>query len=105
VVNPIVAENLNPGVAPATWDLAGGVSDPAIQGFATAMSVNKGQAISFKVETSASSYRPGQQSVEFEPLQRRSPRQLQPAVPGHAIDQFVLRRRVQHGALAGAQRL
>jgi hypothetical protein len=53
--NPIVCENALPGDAPSDWQVKG-VGDPTIQGFATSMSVNAGQTISFKISTPASSY-------------------------------------------------
>ncbi len=54
--NPIVVENLLSGNPPSEWDVdfAG---DPTIQGFATDISVNKGQTIQFKVKTDATNYR------------------------------------------------
>ena len=52
--NPIEAENCLPGSGPNEW--YPGASDPTIQGFATTMSVNVGQTMSFKVSTTASSY-------------------------------------------------
>lgn len=53
--NAIEAENCLPGTSSDQWyvQLAG---DSSIQGFATDMSVNVGQTISFKVSTTASSY-------------------------------------------------
>ena len=51
--NPIEAENCLPGNPPSQW-LASGAS--GIQGFATDISVNAGQTISFKISTSATSY-------------------------------------------------
>jgi hypothetical protein len=55
--NAIVLENREPGVDPAVWDLPEGKSDPQLQGFATAISVNRGETVSFKVQTAAASYR------------------------------------------------
>src|SRR4029077_9102859 len=50
--NPIVVENAKPGNPPSQWDVS--VSgDPSIQGFATDISVNRGQTIRFKVKTDA----------------------------------------------------
>ncbi|HVQ92614.1 MAG TPA: DUF4082 domain-containing protein [Mycobacteriales bacterium] len=46
--NPIVCENSQPG--DTGWDVGGG-GDPSIEGFATAMSVNAGQTVSFKIRT------------------------------------------------------
>src|SRR5262245_54113775 len=49
--NAIVAENQLPGTPESTWEV--GTGDSSIQGFATDMSVNHGQTISFKVNDSA----------------------------------------------------
>ncbi len=54
-VNPIVCENQLPGNAQSEWDLSGN-SDPNIQGFATSISVNKGDTEYFKVDTTAASF-------------------------------------------------
>jgi hypothetical protein len=54
-VNVIVCENSKAGTPADTWDIWG-AGDEGIQGFATDMSVNVGQPISFKVKTTASSY-------------------------------------------------
>jgi hypothetical protein len=53
--NPIEAENCLPGTDPSVWSVDG-VGDTTIQGFATDFSVNAGQTISFKVNTTASAY-------------------------------------------------
>src|SRR4029453_495634 len=55
VVNPIACENSKPGSPPSEWDIVG-AGDSSIQGFATAISVNAGQPIQFKVDTSAPTY-------------------------------------------------
>ncbi|MBI2833245.1 MAG: DUF4082 domain-containing protein, partial [Acidobacteria bacterium] len=55
-LNPIVCENSKPGDPVSEWDV-GGAGDPSIQGFATDISVNRGQTISFKVKTAAKAYR------------------------------------------------
>jgi hypothetical protein len=47
--NPIVAENLLPGTPQSVWGVSGG-GDPSILGFATDVSVNHGQTISFKID-------------------------------------------------------
>src|SRR5262245_36918099 len=47
--NPIVAENLLPGNPQSEWDIVG-AGDSSIQGYATDISVNHGQTISFKVD-------------------------------------------------------
>lgn len=53
--NPIACENSKPGAAPSEWDVVG-AGDAEIQGFATDISVNVGQQISFKIDTDASAY-------------------------------------------------
>ncbi|MDV8146289.1 DUF4082 domain-containing protein [Arthrobacter sp. B10-11] len=55
VVNAIACENSKPGSPPSEWDITG-AGDSSIQGYATEISVNAGQAINFKVDTNASSY-------------------------------------------------
>ena len=44
-----------PGSPPSEWDVSG-AGDPSIQGFATEISVNKGETISFKISTPANAY-------------------------------------------------
>ncbi|MGN8244871.1 DUF4082 domain-containing protein [Cellulomonas soli] len=53
--NPIVCENSKPGTDPAVWDIQG-AGDESIQGFATAISVNVGGTIDFKIDTAATAY-------------------------------------------------
>jgi hypothetical protein len=53
--NYIVAENAKPGTPELEWDIIG-KGDLSIQGFATQMSVNKGQKITFKIKTDADDY-------------------------------------------------
>jgi hypothetical protein len=53
--NPIVCENALPGTPPSEWQVEG-VGSPAIQGYATSMSVDVGQTESFKIDTESSSY-------------------------------------------------
>src|SRR5258706_5120721 len=48
--NPIVTENALAGTPKSTWDITGS-GDASIQGFATDISVNKGQTVHFKIET------------------------------------------------------
>jgi len=48
-VNEIVAENLLAGSPASEWDISGS-GDPAIQGFATEMSVDQGQTVQFKID-------------------------------------------------------
>jgi N,N-dimethylformamidase beta subunit-like, C-terminal len=52
----IVAENCKPGNPSTEWDVNGS-GDPMIQGFATDISVNVGERISFKVGTESPAYR------------------------------------------------
>src|SRR5918995_3473381 len=54
--NAIVTENQLPGSPASEWDISG-AGDSSIQGFATDISVDQGQTISFKVnDTAAVSY-------------------------------------------------
>ena len=50
--NEIVAENCLPGNPPAEWDISG-AGDMSIQGFATDISVIRGQTFNFKIDPSA----------------------------------------------------
>lgn len=52
--NPIATENQNPGTP--NWNI-NGLGDTTILGFATDISVNKGQRINFKIKTIASAYK------------------------------------------------
>ena len=54
--NAIVCENQLPGTPESVWDVDG-AGDSSIQGFATSMSANAGQSVSFKIKTNASAYR------------------------------------------------
>jgi Domain of unknown function (DUF4082)/Bacterial Ig-like domain/Bacterial Ig domain len=54
--NPIVAENCLTGNPASEWDISG-IGDASIQGFATDISVNRGNTVSFKVNTNAANYR------------------------------------------------
>lgn len=54
--NPIVCENAKPGNASSEWDISG-TGDSSIQGFATAISVNRGETVRFKIESPATDYR------------------------------------------------
>src|SRR5262245_38930024 len=56
--NPIVCENQNTGAPASEWDVFGS-GDATIQGFATDISVNRGQTVHFKVKTTASTYQIG----------------------------------------------
>jgi hypothetical protein len=52
----IVAENCKPGNPSTEWDINGS-GDPRIQGFATDISVNIGEAIAFKIASDSPRYR------------------------------------------------
>ena len=54
MANLIVQENLLSGNPESEWDLAGAGST-TIEGFATDFSVNRGQMVSFKINTPATS--------------------------------------------------
>src|SRR4030095_7003707 len=54
--NPIVCENALPGNPYTEWDISG-AGNPNIQGFATDISVNKGETVRFKIKTDAAAYR------------------------------------------------
>ncbi len=54
--NPITLENAKAGNPASQWDVSG-AGDPSIQGFATQISVNKGEIVRFKIKTTATSYR------------------------------------------------
>ena len=55
VTSVIACENTLPGDPASDWQVSG-AGDSTIQGFATSMSVNVGQAESFKINTPAASY-------------------------------------------------
>jgi hypothetical protein len=55
VVNPVACENTKPGAHPDTWEIDG-AGDPSLQGFATRMSVNKGETISFRIDAEQPGY-------------------------------------------------
>src|SRR5688572_22888363 len=56
IANLIVCENSKPGNSPSEWDIDG-AGDPSIQGFATDISVNRGETVRFKIDTDADDYR------------------------------------------------
>ncbi|WP_367765957.1 DUF4082 domain-containing protein [Arthrobacter sp. HS15c] len=56
VVSKVACENTQPGSPPSEWQVAG-AGNSTIQGYATSMSVNVGQTVTFKVKTTASAYR------------------------------------------------
>ena len=53
--NVIVAENCKPGAPSTEWDV-NGAGDPTIQGFATSISIDRGEVVSFKIDTDASAF-------------------------------------------------
>ncbi len=53
--NPVACENAKPGSAPSAWQVDG-AGDASIMGYATSMSVNKGDTLRLKIKTSASAY-------------------------------------------------
>jgi glucose/arabinose dehydrogenase len=55
VTNAIACENSQLGDPPADWDVTG-AGDPTIQGYATEISVNRGETVRFKIDTDARSY-------------------------------------------------
>ena len=56
VTNPIACENTQPGTPESVWGIDG-AGDQSIQGFATAMSVNRGDTVHFKIKSATSNYR------------------------------------------------
>ena len=56
ITNPIACENTKPGNPASEWDVSGSGS-ASIQGYATAIGVDQGQPITFKVNSSSSDYR------------------------------------------------
>ena len=48
--NPITVENALPGNPASEWDVSG-AGDPSIQGFATDISVDQGETVDFKIDT------------------------------------------------------
>lgn len=56
VVSKVACENTQPGSPASEWRVTG-AGDSTIQGYATSMSVNVGQTVTFKVKTTASAYR------------------------------------------------
>jgi hypothetical protein len=57
--NKIVSENLNAGTPGSLWTIHGSIAnqgDSQIEGFATEISANAGQTISFKINTASSGY-------------------------------------------------
>src|SRR5262249_40085293 len=56
IQNPIVCENSKPGSSPLNWDVSG-AGDSSIQGFASEISVNKGETVNFKIRTNSADYR------------------------------------------------
>jgi len=56
-LNAIQTENALPGTPQAVWDIPGANDgDGSIQGYATDISVNRGETVRFKIDTDAASY-------------------------------------------------
>jgi len=55
VSNPITVENALPGTLDS-WDISG-AGESSIQGFATDISVNTGQTVTFKIKTDSANYK------------------------------------------------
>jgi len=55
MANDVVCENSKAGTSPGIWQITG-AGDSTIQGFATDISVNQGQTVSFKITTDATDY-------------------------------------------------
>jgi len=55
VTDRVACENTAAGNDASEWDISGS-GDPSIQGFATSISVNRGETVHFKVDTNASLY-------------------------------------------------
>jgi hypothetical protein len=55
VTNPVACENTQAGNPISEWDIVGS-GNASIQGFATDISVNRGQTVRFKVDTPATAY-------------------------------------------------
>ncbi|MDQ1504259.1 MAG: hypothetical protein QOD57_1986, partial [Actinomycetota bacterium] len=53
--NPVLCENTLAGSPASEWDISG-IGDAGLQGFATDISVNKGETVNFKVDTAASQW-------------------------------------------------
>src|SRR5690606_20284130 len=51
----IISENALPGASPSEWDVEGS-GDPSLQGFATEISVNRGETVHLKISTDAPTY-------------------------------------------------
>src|SRR5262245_20305223 len=56
VTNPVACENTKPGNPASEWD-GNGAGDASIQGFATDISVNRGQTVQLKIKTDAPGFR------------------------------------------------
>ena len=52
----VACENTQPGADPSTWEIDK-AGDDSIQGFATAMSVNKGETVAFKIKSATANFR------------------------------------------------
>jgi N,N-dimethylformamidase beta subunit-like, C-terminal/Domain of unknown function (DUF4082)/Fibronectin type III domain len=55
ITNPVLCENSKTGSDPSTWEIDK-AGDSSLQGYATSMSVNKGQTVSFKIKAASSNF-------------------------------------------------
>src|SRR6266542_2509784 len=57
IASPVACENSLPGNPASQWDLpSADDGDPSIQGFATDISINRGDTVHFKIRTAATAY-------------------------------------------------
>ena len=56
MANQIIAENQLSGTSASVWDIGIGGGSNTIEGFSTDFSVNRGQTVSFKINTVATKY-------------------------------------------------
>jgi hypothetical protein len=56
MANQIIAENQLSGTSASVWDIGIGGGSNTIEGFATDISVNRGQTVGFKINTVATKY-------------------------------------------------
>src|SRR5918996_2676595 len=55
VASEVACENSKPGTPESEWGV-NGIGDDSIRGYATQMSIDVGQTVSFKIKTGASAY-------------------------------------------------
>ena len=99
--NAIEAENCLPGNPPSEWDVSG-AGDPTLQGFATDISVDQGETVSFKVDTTVDRLPDRHLPPRLLPGQRRAPGRDDPE---RAIPQDEPARLPDHDVDDGPRRL